>query len=464
MQIYRSVITVFFIVLLVACGNGESDDDGGSGSGSVQIINSMLDSPEIIVRVMKDDDTISTTDVSYQETTGVDSLDLGNYAVLLEYQNPLDNSLTTVYSEYDFSVVEDKVLTIIISGEFSSPQFHELEKNSSDSFSDDEEVEEFELEVINLASDSTEVYLEGQLDNSGAPLVSLTPGSFSDPVILEDYDNSSYRFLVEDGSGEVYFDSGKIDFDENSRSLLIITDSAGPDSSKKSAYLVDSTGVDVYVNEEVGSYLRLVNLIPDDEKSNVDISYSATSEAVSEDLLAFGELKNKGLIETGFVDVAASSDSDSLLSKTSAVSLSNDAYETVVVGGRWGDSTVAIGSLSGKLRPLAKVANIQFFSGLIETDDDDIDEVDLYAIEIGGSLSAEIPICVDVGYMSGCTTTLSATTSYDVVVTTSGTNLIIAGPVRLTPEELSTILLLAAESEGGGEPYSIYVETLSEEE
>ncbi|XOV84912.1 MAG: hypothetical protein ACFHXK_07255 [bacterium] len=61
--------------------------------------------------------------------------------------------------------------------------------------------------------------------------------------------------------------------------------------------------------------------------------------------------------------------------------------------------------------------------------------------------------------MAGENATLPATT-FDFVVTTAGSQSILAGPTRITVRGSTSLTLMAAEGFGGGLPYQVLVNEL----
>ena len=136
------------------------------------------------------------------------------------------------------------------------------------------------------------------------------------------------------------------------------------------------------------------------------------------------------------------------------MSLSNDTYETILIGGLWGENDITISSINSDFRPIADQTELVFVNGINDVDDDESVLVDVYAVEVGTGLSDSSPICTSVSFMNNCSGNITAST-YDFVITETGTQIILAGPVRETLSEKTAHMIIATELLGGGEPYSL---------
>ena len=107
-------------------------------------------------------------------------------------------------------------------------------------------------------------------------------------------------------------------------------------------------------------------------------------------------------------------------------------------------------------RQVANSVNIHFVNTLRETDEEDSSAVDFYALRLGDSLSDTAPLATALSYLDGTSVIIGAT-PYDLVVTTSGTQSILAGPARIFPVGGEQMIVLASEAAGGGLPNQVVV-------
>ena len=85
-----------------------------------------------------------------------------------------------------------------------------------------------------------------------------------------------------------------------------------------------------------------------------------------------------------------------------------------------------------------------------ETDVEDVNEVDFYALDDDDSLSGSSPVLSGVGFLEGDSVVLDAK-SYRFLVTTRNTHSILAGPEPLAaPLGLSKYIVTASQAIGGG--------------
>lgn len=108
-------------------------------------------------------------------------------------------------------------------------------------------------------------------------------------------------------------------------------------------------------------------------------------------------------------------------------------------------------------RSVANSINVHFINALSETDVEDINEVDFYALDYNDSLSGSSPVLSGVGFLRGGSVVLDAK-SYRFLITTANTHSILAGPEPLpAPEGRSKYIVTASEAVGGGTPIILRV-------
>ncbi|MCH1597595.1 MAG: hypothetical protein L7S71_05090, partial [Pseudomonadales bacterium] len=103
-------------------------------------------------------------------------------------------------------------------------------------------------------------------------------------------------------------------------------------------------------------------------------------------------------------------------------------------------------------RSVANSINVHFINALSETDEEDVNAVDFYALGDDDSLSESSPVLSGVGYLEGGSIVLDAK-SYRFLITTRNTHSILAGPEPLSPPQGGEKYIIAAsEAIGGGTP------------
>ena len=234
-----------------------------------------------------------------------------------------------------------------------------------------------------------------------------------------------------------------------------MTDSQSPDPTTTSALLVSEAGSTRFSNAVSISSVQLLNAVSDDPALAVELVETATGTPLLTGDLAFSGLSGFVDAAPGFLTVTVSPDGGGTRTNTT-VSIDEDAFYTVVVGGRALDDTIVSRVNRAEYRRAATQGAIEFVNGLTATDDEDVSAVDFYALEVGDSLADVAPVFANVDFLDSATGFLPATT-LDLVVTTAGSESILAGPVRyLVPDgEADSIAVL--EASGGGQPNQIVI-------
>jgi len=471
-KIVRVLVALACLSILWGCGSSDSDDP--AAAGFLQVVNGVEDSPalEIMIKLDDDDDEgdeINFKNVGFQNATPKLELAYDKYVISISYEDPESGDHEVLVTEAEFQVLSNIIHTVVISGGFSNPDLIFIE-NPDDVFDDDDE--QIELQVVNLSDASTTVYLsEPDLGlNSGTIVGTVTTGSSTDAVLLDEADEDIYRLrITPDGSETVVFDSGEFDLPNLSRNLIVVNNSVGPDSDSVAVMLVDNSGVDyAFSNEVAKSGLRIVNLIADADLANVDIVNSSTSENVDSVVLGFSDITEFIAVEPSFIDISLAAIANSAVDPlASTASLNDDTYYTVVVGGSAlvdindGDEDeigLDIRTITTEVRSIATGASVQFVNGLRMTTIDDFDRVDLYALELGDGIGDTAPLVSQVPFLDGANVTLPAR-AFDLVVTTAGTQTILAGPIRLSIEGNTALLIAVTEGVGGGTPNRIVLQS-----
>jgi hypothetical protein len=92
---------------------------------------------------------------------------------------------------------------------------------------------------------------------------------------------------------------------------------------------------------------------------------------------------------------------------------------------------------------VANSINVHFINALSETDEEDVNAVDFYALGDDDSLSGSSPVLSGVGYLEGRSIVLDAK-SYRFLITTRNTHSILAGPEPLSAAQGSEKYIIAA--------------------
>ena len=448
-----------FGILLVLSGCGSSDSGGGSSGniGYVQIINGIEDSPELSLEILDGDDvTERDASLEFQDSTNLVSLGRGSYELDLFFADPEDG-FDEDFLSTEVDVTRNRIFFAILTGTFADASVFWFDRPEGDAT--DTDSDEIELVGINLSSESVSVYVgdDGQGTSADSLVATLATSNNSEPVVRNYDEDADYHVrVVVEGSDEIVYDSGEISILESTRYTIVVTDPIGPGDDTKSVFVVTDVGATAYPNTVAPASFVIVDAVADAESIDAGVSVSATGDSVLMANLEFGEASASATADATFVDVDAIASNDPSVSYTTTVSLNEDTAYSFVVAGSSISEDVSIRANERDLRRVANGVNVHFVNTLRETDNEDSTEVDFYALRLGESLSDTAPVGTGVEYLDGFSEIIGAT-PYDLVVTTSGTQSILAGPARIFPEGGDRVVVIATEAASGGQPFQLSV-------
>jgi len=443
--------------LVLGCGSSDSNDP--LPDGAVQVVNAILDAPILQIDFELDDDTtVSFGGIGFKAASPVSSLASDDYLMTVQYTDPDQNALANLLSDIDIEIDPNIIHTVILAGSFAVPEVIILEKDAAIFSVGDEE--QIEVQILNLSDATAAVYLgpDNEVISSATLLGNVTSGSNTDAVLLGEVDDDDeYRLrLTNDGSDELIYDSGEFSIPVRARRTIVVTESIGPDPDVRNAFLLTETGTVEFPNEVARAGVRIVNAVADELTTDIQVTIPSTLEVVEDVTLSFPDATEFVPVEPSFVNIAVEFSSAPGSTTNSTVSLDEDTFFTIVVGGSVLDEEISIRASTTTLRPVATQASLQFVNTLRTTGITDFDRVDLYALPIGDALADAAPTFGQVEYLGGASGSLDATT-FDLVVTTAGTQSILAGPIRINVQGSTSLLVLATEAAGGGLPNQIIV-------
>ncbi|MEM1437283.1 MAG: DUF4397 domain-containing protein [Pseudomonadota bacterium] len=451
-SLFVAMLWLFLLPMISGCGSSDSDSGGQT---QLQFVNGVLDSPDLIIELEQDDDTISELrSFAYGAASSLVALERGSYGVRVLYLNP-DTEFEEVLLETSFALREETIYQAVLSGPFATAELTLLER-PADVLADEDEIE---LRLINLAADSVSAYFGD--DSAGlaadAFVATVAPGMASDAIRLPFDDDAEYRARITlDGETVLRFESAEIQVADLSRTTFVVTEPAGLDETVKDLILVRDSGASQPSNERASSAIRILNAIVDGGTQYIRVLEPATGLVLLDADLAQGEATGFTNVRASFVSVEVAPTAADPVIATATVSLNEDEAFTITAGGSVLEDDVGIRASVVAPRKAATQVRFQMVNGLRTTDDEDIDAIDLYALRIGDALADTSPFALGVGYLAGASAVLPAT-GYDLVATTSGTQSILAGPQRLFAEGGTRVLLSAQEAAAGGPPNRIEI-------
>ncbi|MEM7366752.1 MAG: hypothetical protein AAF525_22270 [Pseudomonadota bacterium] len=144
----------------------------------------------------------------------------------------------------------------------------------------------------------------------------------------------------------------------------------------------------------------------------------------------------------------------------SVISLANDSYYTLYIGGVRDD--IESDFLEIDTQPVAQRTNITFINAadIVEVVDEETEEalsVNIYLLAVGESLGGVSPQITSVGFMDARTVSIAKSPLLVVATETGATDNILAGPEPVLPEQNYPIVVIR-EAAGGGLPININTE------
>jgi hypothetical protein len=443
------------VVVLLACSACGSDESSDSGTGFVQFVNGIQDAPTLLVEIEEDGDLIeSVSALAYAGASGLTSFARGAYEVDFYYEDPEDGFNQRLLAG-ELEVRRNTIYLGLLTGSFDNPLLTWIEK--PEGTVTDADSEDIELQVINLSEESLSFYLGDDDDGLAAEslVTTIASGQTSTPVLRAYDDDADYRVrLTRDGSDEIIYESVSLSISQATRQILVATESVGPDPAAKSLFAVGDSGAIALANSVANSGIAVFNAVPDAADAKLLVETSASGEVLVDASLLYGGATELLVADASFIDVETRVPANAIVPTRTTVSLSSDTAYLIIAAGNALEDDVSVRANELALRSIANAVNAHLVNALSETDDEDVSAVDFYALPLGDSLSDTLPAATSVGFLEGRNAILPAT-PYDLVVTTAGTQSILAGPSRFFPEGGERQISVAAENAGGGLPNQI---------
>ena len=462
---YLSRIVMSVAMLLAAVGCGSSDDSSSPASGHLQMINGLNDSPDLKFELRDDENDVvaSSESFGFQRASALLDLSEGVYELEITVDDP-NSGFEDELIQREIEIHKDVIQTVVLEGSLASNAVRVIEKDVGDLEEPREDGEDdlLELQVINLSADTVSVYLADEADRPDQENLvgTVASGSQSDPVDFVFDEDADYRVrLTADASEELLFESNEVEFSPNTRTTIVVHDNVGPDPSSRNVWLVRDDGTASQQNRLAKSGFRVVNLAQD----AADAAITVTNDVGDVDLFSATmsplDIGSFTRANSGFVRIEAHAPSGAAARETASVSLDPDTAYSLLVTGSGGQSGNGLLMRANVMnfRSVANSINVHFINALSETDVEDINEVDFYALDDNDSLSGSSPVLSGVGFLQGGSVVLDAK-SYRFLITTANTHSILAGPEPLpAPEGRSKYIVTASEAVGGGTPLILRV-------
>jgi hypothetical protein len=273
---------------------------------------------------------------------------------------------------------------------------------------------------------------------AGEPTASVPINSVTELISIEA--SETVRLRAFDTTGDALWDSGSFLLSASTSQMFVLLDYFGPGDSKVRAVSMTSSAAENFPNEVITSSSRYANMISD--RTAVDFYLGGT--LMAEDML-FGDVDTYQNLVAGEYDimVTTANDIDDVIAETTFTAESGQFHSIIATG--VGDSNAVLG-IQDDLRRGSSRARVAFTNTSPA-----VGNVDLYMLTTGQSvddqrahiLSLVSPGSSDVRVSEG---------TYDLVLTTAGTNTIVFGPEQISVNNNSLYRIYFTDSAGGGEP------------
>lgn len=457
----RAFFSMGVVVAMAGCeSNGGSS--GSAAGGTIQVVNAMPDAPSLTIELELADDEDVVTEIGtlrFQGASEQRELASDEYLLRVTYIDPESNSEVTLFDDEPIDIEVDRLYSVILRGSFRAPDVLVLDREI-DVF--DADLDQIEVQLVNLTDDSIAVHLGDPAAAVGSDnlIDTVTAGSNTTPVLVDGNDSSAFSLrLTNDGDTDVIYDSGEFSIPLRTSLLFVMSDAISPEPNAIAATILSSTGSVVFSNEVADAGIRVVNLVADDINATVEVNVPSTGDLVDSQVIEFGEVTSFVGSDPSFINVSATLASDPASTLNTTVSLNQDTFFTIVVGGSLIEETVSVVANEAQINPSATETAIQFINGLRQTTIEDFDRVDLYVLSRGDALADSAPVISQVPFLDGDNVVVPAT-AVDLVVTTAGTQSIIAGPTSIMLDGSTALLVAPTEAAGGGTPNQILVDAV----
>lgn len=289
-------LAIFSLSFLTACDSSSSSDQ--DASGYLQFINASKNSPSIRVTYTNPDDEEIVDTVAYSKSSALRNINSGDYDMVVSWQETEDD-FNDIF-EQEVQITDDKVDIVLLTGDFAQPElvFFEFDRDI-ESLSDDDDEDQFSVQVINAYQESVavDVYLSADNETFNEAILLASPlyQQISDPRL---FDVESFKiYLTLSGSSEVVYESNTVDFTANYQYLVILREETGPSDSEFSVDLVANSFTSNFPDKDSKTELRVFNGIVEHElipnyTQIADISIDGSSDNQVIDNLSLGDMSD----------------------------------------------------------------------------------------------------------------------------------------------------------------------------
>jgi hypothetical protein len=435
---WRDLIVCACSMLLVGCGgSGSGNNQPVTDTGFIRVVNSIPDSPTLNTGVT----AATLTRVSFAQSTKLTQLFVGNYALTVQYADPVGTIVPVITNE-PVKLDPDLEVSIFLLGSLASAH-SEVIVNPLPAIA----VGKAEFQVMQASANAGTV--DVYLTDAAAPLAGATPLTlaFEAPSDLLTIDaGTNYRLRVTTaGTTTVLYDSGPFAIEPESRPMFVLEDYFGPGGNGIRAVEVTNAAAMTFPAEVLPGALRIANMIAN--QAAVDVYIGGTGGAPTFAAVAFDTIAARQQFTAGTLAVTVTPAGDPTVLLTGTVDLGSGESRTLVVS-RSGVGVAGRFSLDNT-RPISAQTQIQVLQATPSAGN-----IDVYLLTAGKTTADVSPNFVNLPLQS-VTSGAPAAASYDVAVTPTGVKTVAAGPVPVVMDNGGIYSIYVSDAAGGGSPPQI---------
>lgn len=421
--------------LLTSCGDDEGFTNAPIPSGRLSYVNTIPDSPELIVVT----NNLRTGNIPFGASTP-------NTNVLpqipLDYRiSYIDDNVDTTFLEGAVTLEIDFANTVILSGSFAAPVVTEIVDTPFD-----------------YATDSTDTRIRFMNASSGVASATATitnPNGTDETIIMTNGQPTGFTTITagtgieievtDTSSGAVLWRSGETTLSPRGDRLFVLQDYFGPgDETVRLVSINDPSGnPNVFTNEEIDTAVRFVNqaatLGPLDFYIDDVLLATLPFNGVSEYLSAPSG--------SAIFRVTPAGDNDTELANGERIFFIG-SFHTLQVASNADGTGIGTGSFVENTQPIATAARVQ-----ITTLAPAVAQLDLYFQDQGEALGGIPDFTQVLDFTTGAITVPPQ--AYDFYVTETGNQTALIGPETLNLEARGNYTIQIIDSEGGGTPLQL---------
>ena len=441
----HSLLAVLAPLLLSACY--DDNNYGGNGysgpTANFQFLHASPDSPSLSLLI---DGQVWIDSLHYGDGTGEIQIPSGSHTVSVQASTPGGPVTVIAPATFDFQQNNDYVMAA--EGPYASISAavfpHMLSTVDSAST---------RIQFLHAAPSAPAIAV--YLTAPGAPLASSTPlgsGSiaFKGATDPSDVPAGTYEIRITPAGATtpVLFDSGSFSLFGGTDVVIAALQNVGPGTSSIVLSLVDSFDNELTLFDvSTPSNVRVVNASPDAPPLDVISNGNTASPLVSS--LAFESFTPYLSLTPGSYTftVTPASNTSQVLS-TQALTLNAGSEQTIYALGMYASLGTEV--TSDNRRRVATAAKLRIIQG-----SPGASFVDVYLTAPGSGIASMVPTFVGIPFAGDTGFEQFAAGSYDLTVTTSGTQTILIGPTTVTITNTGLYTAVARDAPGGGAPYGL---------